>query len=255
MLGSLPRVSSVVPACGSCLQLQSRCRKVGCCPKCGLVIADDASALKGRPSKAQADGLGGNDKRIFHLQPQALKGRDKCESRGSPLQGSTRKTTSFPRPLAWALLGRPFGAVSCRRIPVSSLKDRADTHSGHHQKSRSHGVEELRRRSPENPELTATLVLGPQARKVTGTPRRPDSPTLRLQNSTNEPGMSMKIKEEVKKSRSRGVQSQVTTSALGPRGGRWQMTSRLFHFSTAKSREQSENVYENKGQVQKVAES
>ena len=31
-------------------------------------------------------------------------------------------------------------------------------------------------------------------------------------------------------------------------------TSGLLNFSTAKSREQSENVYENKGQVQKVAE-
>jgi hypothetical protein len=32
-------------------------------------------------------------------------------------------------------------------------------------------------------------------------------------------------------------------------------TSRLLNFSTVKSREQSENVYENKGQVQEVAES
>jgi len=175
MLGGLPRVPSVVPACGPCLQLQSRCRKVGWCPKCGLVIADDASALKGRPSKAQANGLGGNGKRIFHLRPQALKGRDSCESRRSPFQGSTRKTTPFPRPLAWALLGCPFGAVSYRRISVASLKNRANTHSGHHQKSRSHGVEELRRRSPENLELTATLVLGPQARKVAA-----DSSTLQL---------------------------------------------------------------------------
>jgi hypothetical protein len=192
MLGSLPRVSSVVPACGSCLQLQSRCRKVGWCPKCGLVIADDVSALKGRPSKAQANGLGGNGKRIFHLRPQALKGRDKCESRRSPLQGSTRKTTSFPRPLAWALLGRPFGAVSYRRIPVASLKDRANTHSGHRQNSRSHGVEELRRRSTENPELTATLVLGPQAGRWPASPCLLGSPTIRFQNSTNEPGMYMK---------------------------------------------------------------
>ena len=166
MLGSLPRVSSVVPACGFCLQSLSRCRKVGWCSKCGLVIADDIPALKGRPSKAQANGLGGSGKRIFHFRPQALKGRDNCESRRSPLQGWTRETTSFPRPLAWALLGRPFGAVRYRRIPVASLKDRVNTYSGHRQKSRSHGVEELRSRSTEDRELTATLVLEPQARKV-----------------------------------------------------------------------------------------
>jgi len=177
MLGSLPRVSSVVPACGSCLQSLPRCRKVGWCSKCGLVIADDISALKGRPSKAQANGLGGNGKRIFHLRPQALKGRDNCESRRSPLQGSTRETSSFPRPLAWALLGRPFGAVSHRRISVASLKDRVNTHSGHHQKSRSHGVEELRSRSTENRELTATVLLGPQAGRGRLTSRLPNSST------------------------------------------------------------------------------
>ena len=38
-------------------------------------------------------------------------GLDSCAFRRSPLQGSTRKTRSSPRPLAWALLGRPFGAV------------------------------------------------------------------------------------------------------------------------------------------------
>ncbi len=69
------------------------------------------SALKGRPSKAQANGLGGSGKRIFHFLPPALKGRDSCAFRRSPLQGSTARTAQCPRPLAWALLGRPFGAV------------------------------------------------------------------------------------------------------------------------------------------------
>jgi hypothetical protein len=106
-------------------------RKQGECPKCGLVIACDLSALKGRPSKAQANGLGGSGKRIFHFLPPALKGRDSCAFRRSPLQGSAGKTAPFPRPLAWALLGRPFGAVSCRRSPASSLRHRA-THLGHY---------------------------------------------------------------------------------------------------------------------------
>jgi hypothetical protein len=205
MLGSLPRVSSVVPACGFCLQSLSRCRKVGWCSKCGLVIADDNSALKGRPSKAQANGLGGSGKRIFHFRPQALKGRDNCESRRSALQGSTRETTSFPRPLAWALPGRPFGAVSCRRIPVASLKDRVNTHSGHYQKSRSHGVEELRSRSTESRELTAPLVLEPQARKVaagSSTARLLDSSTPKFDERTGNIYENKGRGQKVKKSRS-----------------------------------------------------
>jgi len=39
-----------------CSALWRACRW---CPKCGLVIAYHLSALKGRPSKAQANGLGG----------------------------------------------------------------------------------------------------------------------------------------------------------------------------------------------------
>jgi hypothetical protein len=60
------------------------------------------------------------------------------------------------------------------------LKDRVNTYSGHHQKSRSHGVEELRSRRTENRELTATLILAPQARKVavgSSTARLPNSST------------------------------------------------------------------------------
>ena len=89
------------------------------------------SALKGRPSKDQANGLGGSGKRIFYFLPPALKGRDSCAFRRSPLQGSAGETAPFPRPLAWALLGRPFGAVSCMPRPASSLRHRA-THLGHY---------------------------------------------------------------------------------------------------------------------------
>jgi hypothetical protein len=67
-------------------------------------------APKGRPSKAQANGLGGWCERIIHFGPQALKGRGSPAFGRSPLQGSTRKMPSSPSPMAWALLDRPFGA-------------------------------------------------------------------------------------------------------------------------------------------------
>ena len=78
------------------------------------------SAPKGRPSAAQAKGLG---QRVTPLGPLALKGRNKTTHRP---RGSCRglRQCSFalsglaarkgrilgPRPLAWAVLGRPFRA-------------------------------------------------------------------------------------------------------------------------------------------------
>jgi hypothetical protein len=61
----------------------------------------------------------------------------------------------------------------------------------------------------------------------------------------------MKTKDKYKKSEGRRVPDRTpNVSGCRPEGG-----ARLLAVSTAKSREQSENVYENKGQVQKVAES
>ena len=62
----------------------------------------------------------------FHLQCQALKGRPEL---GPPLQGWKGKTNRSPRPLAWAVLGRPFGAP--RGLGSSN------THIGHYPKSGS----------------------------------------------------------------------------------------------------------------------
>ena len=57
-------------------------------------------------------------------------------------------------------------------------------------------------------------------------------------------------------SRPRGndMRAVIFRRALGgkPEGGAWPPTSRLLNFSTTKPREQSENVYENKGQGQEV---
>ena len=68
------------------------------------------TAPKGRPSKAQASGLGGRGKRLLLFRPQALKGRDSYAFRMPPFQGLVRGPPSCPRPLAWALLVRPFRA-------------------------------------------------------------------------------------------------------------------------------------------------
>jgi hypothetical protein len=51
-----------------------------------------------------------------------------------------------------------------------------------------------------------TSTVGPLAGRPRAAPRLLDSSTFRLQNSTNDPGMYMKTKEEVKKSGSRGVE-------------------------------------------------
>jgi len=67
---------------------------------------------------------------------RALKGRPTECAAITPLQGLSRKGNILlphpPRPLAWALLGRPFGAVGCRRRPVLSLRRRANPHLGHY---------------------------------------------------------------------------------------------------------------------------
>ena len=55
--------------------------------------------------------------------------------------------------------------------------------------------------------------------------------------------------------RCRGIGHQLPTASDGPQAGRWRWhssTSRLLDFSTGISAEQSENVYENKRQGQKV---
>jgi hypothetical protein len=67
----------------------------------------------------------------------------------------------------------------------------------------------------------------------------------------------MKTKDKYKKSLSRAVPDQTLTArprAAGRKAAADSSTSGLLHLSITKSREQSENVYENKGQVQKVAE-
>jgi hypothetical protein len=92
------------------------------------------SAPKGRSNEAQAEGLG---PRAHPVLPQALKGRDRpaqaCQEhhfRGvttafiPPLKGSGLKRPRFPRPLAWAVLGRPFGALNLTAPPVSSQRSR-----------------------------------------------------------------------------------------------------------------------------------
>jgi hypothetical protein len=73
-------------------------------------------APKGRSTQAQANGLG--------LRPRlgalrALKGRDKtavtATGPGSPFQGFLALRLGLcPRPLAWALVDRPFGPASNR---------------------------------------------------------------------------------------------------------------------------------------------
>jgi hypothetical protein len=106
-------------------------RQRGATPERGLVIACDPLALKGRPSEAQANGLGGTGRRMFHFLPPALKGRDSCAFRRSPLQGSTGKTASSPKPTAWAVLGRPFGAMSVQAKTRFEFKTPGNTHLGH----------------------------------------------------------------------------------------------------------------------------
>jgi len=71
----------------------------------------------------------------------------------------------------------------------------------------------------------------------------------------------MKTKEEVKKSRSQGVgesggsrQPRREAPAAVWNASAGFSTPRLLDLWSSESREQSENVYENKGQVQNVAE-
>jgi hypothetical protein len=62
----------------------------------------------------------------------------------------------------------------------------------------------------------------------------------------------MKTKNKVKKSPSRTVPDQTPTArprAAGQKATADSSTSRLLNLSIAKSGEQTENVYENKGQV------
>ena len=106
----------------------------------------------------------------------------------------------------------------------------------------------------------ATPCFGPQAGRRRLASRLLDPSTLRLRNSTNEPGMSMKTKDKVKKSRSRRVKESTSREPRADRSPetvarKMVLAPRLFDFSTPEFREQSENVYENKGQGQKVEKS
>ena len=68
----------------------------------------------------------------------------------------------------------------------------------------------------------------------------------------------MKTKGKYKKSLSRTVPDQTPAArpqATGQKAAVSSWTSGLLRLSPTKSREQSENVYENKGQVQNIAES
>ncbi len=68
----------------------------------------------------------------------------------------------------------------------------------------------------------------------------------------------MKTNDKYKKSLSPRVPDQTPTArprAAGRKSVADSSTPRLLNLATAKSGEQSENVYENKEQVQKVAES
>jgi hypothetical protein len=70
--------------------------------------------------------------------------------------------------------------------------------------------------------------------------------------------MFMKIKDKYKKSLSRTLPDQTPTThprAAVRKAAHGPSPSRLIKLLAAKSREQSENVYENKGQVQNVADS
>jgi hypothetical protein len=60
--------------------------------------------------------------------------------------------------------------------------------------------------------------------------------------------MSMKTKDNDKKSRSLRTEDLKQTTSLWSDVVSWRLAPRLLNFSIAKSSEQSENVYENKGQ-------
>ena len=99
-----------------------------------------------------------------------------------------------------------------------------------------------------------TASDGPQAGRWRKAPQRLDSPTCRGQNQGNKARMSMKTKEEVKKSRSCEARSRgqarrclrVVTLRLST------LDSQLLDSNSA---EQSENVYENKERGKKVERS
>jgi hypothetical protein len=117
--------------------------------------------------------------------------------------------------------------------------------------SRSRGVKESR--SPGVGCQKPTARFGPQAGRRRVTPRRLECSTSRLQNRGNKARMSMKTKDKYKKSGS----ADRRFCGLRLFHGRWgePRTANTAVRATPESREQSENVYENKGQVQKVAES
>jgi len=98
----------------------------------------------------------------------------------------------------------------------------------------------------------AMPCFGPQAGRRRLASRLPRSSTRQLQNSGNKARLSMKTKDKVKKSRSRGVEDCNTKRRPHPSGGNPGGCGPPLKFSSSEFGEQSENIYENKGQGQKV---
>ena len=77
-------------------------------------------------------------------------------------------------------------------------------------------------------------------------------PTGANENQRRHPRAGGGPRQEELDSRLRGNDTRAVifrrASGRKPEGGAWPRTSRLLNFSAAESREQSENVYENKGQ-------
>jgi hypothetical protein len=118
----------------------------------------------------------------------------------------------------------------------------------------SREVEESKSRGVVDPEPTATVVRGPLFRRCWRVPQRLDSSTYRLRNRGNKARMSMKTNSRgVEEPRSRGVvePKQEVDGRMPTACHSSTLNSRLLDLN---STEQSENVYENKRQVQKVTE-
>ena len=108
--------------------------------------------------------------------------------------------------------------------------------------------------------LATLATFSPQGRGLllTRFGRVPEAMRENTKTRGNKARMSMKTNDKYKKLLSRTVPDQTPTAhprAGGRKAAADSSTSRPLNLSITESREQSENVYENKGQVQKVAES
>ena len=115
--------------------------------------------------------------------------------------------------------------------------------------SRSRGVTESRSGRPRADRDRRARATGRKLAEGS-----PTSRTYRLQNRENKARMSMKTKDKYKKSLSRTVPDQTPTArpwAAGRKVAEGSPTSRHLSSSAARSTEQSENVYENKGSVRR----